>query len=183
MFHLPSDLIDTINCNQKDKRVLKLNTYLTHLYNDLYLSDNTILLDLGKFVDDVLKKTKGNTNIAFLYRELNKIVNKYDNVIIVSNEIRKKRYIYFYNNIINYMIGNNIKKNCILVYCHYQNILIKHKLINKIISQNKNIKLFYENTIDTNCNTENSNYHIQVYNNVNNHEFICNVNFNDIKNM
>jgi hypothetical protein len=181
MFYLPSDLINTINNEKKDKKIVKLNTYLTYLYGDLLLDGKTILIDLCKFINDFINKTNDNsTKITKLYIELNKIISGYENVILVSNEIRNNKYIYFYGNIIKYIINNTIEKNCILIYFRYPNDLIKQKLIEKISKNNNNIKLYYNNTIDgMKYDMSNLNYHIQIYNNINLHEYVININFDD----
>jgi len=183
MYFLPTDLIEMINYEKKDKRIFKLNTYLNYLCNDLYLNKNTILIDLCKFIDDVLQKNY-KSDIANIYKQLNKIVEKYDNVIIVSNEIREKneKIVFFYNNIVKYMIGNNIKKNCVLLYSRYRNDFIKYKLINKLVKHNKDIELYYDNYIVNNFDNTDSNYQIQIYNNLNDKTYTCNVHVDDFKN-
>jgi len=179
-YHLPIDLIKTINNDTKDNKVNKLKSYINNMKSDMFLTGDTILIDLTKMVDNFMTKNKMG-NIKMLYKEFYKTIEKYDNVIMVANEIRKDRYIYFYNNIVKYII-EKMSKPCVLVYFRYSNDIVKYKLIKYITKQNENIKLLYGNILfKQKINTTNDNYHIQIYNNVNYNEFKINIDFNSIQ--
>jgi hypothetical protein len=176
-YYLPTDLIKSINNEYKDKKINKLNTYLQYITNDIDFNNNTLVIDMGKYVKYINKITNNRPSIKIFHDNLKKTIAKYNNIIFISNEIKQYGYKFFYNNIIRYIISK-LKKNCILVYFRYGNDYIKYKLINMII-KNHNFTLLYMNTCNNEYSTLNENYGIQIYNNINFHELRFNINFND----